>query len=583
MGARKGAGGPGRWVFIDLAHQFLDVVGPAQIPDEWLWEATRPETGRKAGGRVEPERRHSTVLLRLDGETELETLREIASQTEHFYVSVSDVYVKRNGRLSTEFEEEVFGIGVALYSPELVAFKRRFLERLQMKLAQQKAEKRKTLGEKTVPALSKASSLAIARRKSISGIADSFLALTQRHNPYNSQVGGHFSVAYIRGGEPFEKAKEMQKEVKAKLSQKGGRASFLVEHLNVVMAGGQIERIPFAKSRPLEQRAISLACLEKFLETHKDSITADMTTSDVVQQIIVPETLRHASSYVTAKMNTTEEVVEPLHSTTTGTVVAPRPPLGHVDFFVSHAWSYSFLELVSAIRNHHARHGIGIERPKRSSPDNAASTTESSLVVGNGTVRAAKADTSKTTGPERDTYYWLDIFAVNQHNLFSETELPQLCNAINASTAVVVVLYPWDQPVSLSRVWCLFEMMTAMNSEKTVTVLMPPSQHALFKVLLQTLASWGVCLRTGTYFTTLRCTSGHHLFTICGLDSNASQEQLDRDFGTIRQRLSEIDSEHAQATDPQDLKNIRKQIEVSSFLCCPVPRTGAEYHRKLTN
>jgi hypothetical protein len=59
------------------------VVGPDVVPDAWVWQGNRDPVavgGRSgvAGGWVQPDRRHSTVLLRLDTELSIDALREVS-------------------------------------------------------------------------------------------------------------------------------------------------------------------------------------------------------------------------------------------------------------------------------------------------------------------------------------------------------------------------------------------------------------------------------------------------------------------------------------------------------------------------
>ncbi|KXZ53444.1 hypothetical protein GPECTOR_7g1343 [Gonium pectorale] len=118
--------------------------------------------------------------------------------------------------------------------------------------------------------------------------------------------------------------------------------------------------------------------------------------------------------------------------------------VGPTTYFVSHAWSYNFSDLISLVERHYA------ELP--------------------GT------DKGKTFTP---VYYWVDILAVTQHFKGQFTDHPDSdfpgtgmgtgtgtsTGVIRASKAVLFTMYPWRSPIAPTRVWCLFEALTAVQSE----------------------------------------------------------------------------------------------------------------------
>ena len=66
--------------------RFVDVVGPDVVPEAWVWQGHRDGEGERsavAGGWVQPDRRHSTVLLRLNSELCIDALREVSNQRRH--------------------------------------------------------------------------------------------------------------------------------------------------------------------------------------------------------------------------------------------------------------------------------------------------------------------------------------------------------------------------------------------------------------------------------------------------------------------------------------------------------------------
>ena len=85
------------------------------------------------------------------------------------------------------------------------------------------------------------------------------------------------------------------------------------------------------------------------------------------------------------------------------------------------------------------------------------------------------------------TFFWMDIFCVNQHlksrygGLLAFAFDP-LRNAILRCEKVMMFFETWDDPAPLSRVWCLNELRIALLLGKEVEVIMPPQALASFRV-----------------------------------------------------------------------------------------------------
>ena len=58
-------------------------------------------------------------------------------------------------------------------------------------------------------------------------------------------------------------------------------------------------------------------------------------------------------------------------------------------------------------------------------------------------------------------FYWIDIWAVSQHFKGTFTKHPDadFPSVITSGRGVLLTLAPWTAPVTVSRVWCLFEIM----------------------------------------------------------------------------------------------------------------------------
>ncbi|EFJ49075.1 hypothetical protein VOLCADRAFT_104512 [Volvox carteri f. nagariensis] len=147
------------------------------------------------------------------------------------------------------------------------------------------------------------------------------------------------------------------------------------------------------------QCAVSLAFLRRFrtrlLRERKDA--ASLCTSQVVQEVIKPMTASSACRLTDLNLN---ELVS-------------EADVGPPDYFISHAWSMPFLQLLDCFFNH-------------------------------------------LQGALDSTRVWLDIFAVNQHpGAEQKDDLENLRTAIALSQATLVCLDARGTP--LERVWCLYE------------------------------------------------------------------------------------------------------------------------------
>ena len=81
--------------------------------------------------------------------------------------------------------------------------------------------------------------------------------------------------------------------------------------------------------------------------------------------------------------------------------------------------------------------------------------------------------------PGKTHYYFLDQFSLNQHKFVDEganqKEMQEMVvNALQSemirSAHVLMCLHPWNQPVPLRRMWCLFELFTAVSNGVELTM-----------------------------------------------------------------------------------------------------------------
>ncbi|KAF0702792.1 Aste57867_7742 [Aphanomyces stellatus] len=119
-------------------------------------------------------------------------------------------------------------------------------------------------------------------------------------------------------------------------------------------------------------------------------------------------------------------------------------------WFVSHAWSYKFVDVVDALTDFFDDQGLD--------PDNVA--------------------------------VWFCMFNNNQHDnnqhLVNNTVLPfevwvdSFQSALKAIGNVVMVLSLWNNPTTLMRTWCVFEIYVAIQTKARFEVAMGKTQKQAF-------------------------------------------------------------------------------------------------------
>lgn len=119
---------------------------------------------------------------------------------------------------------------------------------------------------------------------------------------------------------------------------------------------------------------------------------------------------------------------------------------GPCDVYVIHAWNTEFSDLISSIDLFERR------------------TFHS---------------TSSPRSPRENIRYFVDYFSINQN--FKVTQpLKDIQDVIRSCECVLVVMSPWSAPLPLTRAWCLFELMTAIEAKLRVQVTMPAEENDKF-------------------------------------------------------------------------------------------------------
>ncbi|KAJ3042088.1 hypothetical protein HDV00_008170 [Rhizophlyctis rosea] len=146
----------------------------------------------------------------------------------------------------------------------------------------------------------------------------------------------------------------------------------------------------------------------------------NLTTANVCEKFIKPET---------AKTESYCEKVAKVQNT------GVRRP----GWFISHSWQYRFLDVADAIESFFSDEG-----------------------------NLYKKD---------DKIVWFDLFSLpqqNRPNLKAKWLQTSFMTAISAMKSVVMIIPRWDQPIILSRAWCIFEIYAANVTFSFLHVAMPP-------------------------------------------------------------------------------------------------------------
>eukprot|EP00045_Choanoeca_perplexa_P008828 m.82952 g.82952 ORF g.82952 m.82952 type:complete len:675 (-) comp14638_c0_seq12:71-2095(-) len=204
---------------------------------------------------------------------------------------------------------------------------------------------------------------------------------------------------------------------------------------------------------PLGVTPTALKLLLKAVKHHygDDYITKTTTQvcDDVVKPLLAPipnlslvQLLQHAS--------------REKESGASANLVLPGLELKPANRFVSHAWRYTFAQVVESL------------------------------------LRYAEEQ-------EEEMYYWFDLCCNNQH---SAASLPYEWWTSVFATSVgnighTLLLYgPWDDPVPLKRSWCLFELHTSVKQGCQATVLLMDGQG--LKEVLETGVADGITMALST-------------------------------------------------------------------------------------
>lgn len=192
-------------------------------------------------------------------------------------------------------------------------------------------------------------------------------------------------------------------------------------------------------SRPFPMLGISLAGINDFIERCGGrAALQQMSTKDVCNMKLLPTTSMTGSSYCD--------------------YIEHHPDLRYSNYvstaniFISHAWNSTFLQVIDAIKTF-----LGSQEGQKEE--------------------------------DGDHYLWFDLFSNNQHfysPLPFEWWQGTFMNAIQNIGRVVMVMDPWDNPLTLTRSWCLWEIYCAVKTNSDFEIAMSRDQKQAFETALMT-------------------------------------------------------------------------------------------------
>ena len=173
-------------------------------------------------------------------------------------------------------------------------------------------------------------------------------------------------------------------------------------------ASGIKSQVPQSPQKP---QGLHITAIQKFIKDHPNIQKHSLTTSQISKDIVKPETKGTASCYLRKYANRSDR--------STG-----KPYTAPATVFVSHAWQYSFSAVVADV----------LERFADENPD---------------------------------SYFWFDLFSNDQNDMW-QRDFEWFCTTFSSSITEIghflLVLSPWDNPIPITRSWCLFEIYTALHN-----------------------------------------------------------------------------------------------------------------------
>eukprot|EP00053_Salpingoeca_punica_P024826 m.14785 g.14785 ORF g.14785 m.14785 type:complete len:518 (+) comp7228_c0_seq1:82-1635(+) len=168
---------------------------------------------------------------------------------------------------------------------------------------------------------------------------------------------------------------------------------------------------------------VSAAFLRAFRAEHN---LAGLTTEQVKQQIVLEESKEWECVYIKVPK-----------------VYSNKHYLGEATVFVSHAWKYDMNDVIDVLLRFADQQHDG-----------------------------------------KEIFFWFDVFCVNQHtheNHTSDWWQTAFKKQIKDIGKVLLVMAPWQDPIPMTRAWCLWEIHCAIEGKIPLSIGLPPNQRDAFQ------------------------------------------------------------------------------------------------------
>eukprot|EP00053_Salpingoeca_punica_P015694 m.145072 g.145072 ORF g.145072 m.145072 type:complete len:939 (+) comp16778_c0_seq16:20-2836(+) len=178
---------------------------------------------------------------------------------------------------------------------------------------------------------------------------------------------------------------------------------------------------------------ISVAFIRKFSAEHLVGDRADFTTAQICEAVVKERTRALECSYVQYLQQAADS----------GSSSGVDIDVGKAKVFVSHAWKYKLRDVFTVMLEYADKYAA--ENPKAP-----------------------------------PLFFYFDLFCNNQHATESHP-FDWWCSTFQRNIMsigqVLLVMAPWDDPVPLTRAWCLWEIHCALDGKVPLTIGLPPDQR----------------------------------------------------------------------------------------------------------
>lgn len=191
----------------------------------------------------------------------------------------------------------------------------------------------------------------------------------------------------------------------------------------------------------LPMQGVKLLLLQRIRDIVVDRGDSGMTTSDVCEHYVKNWTRDYSASLSNSLLRGHSVVPHPIIGLTYDQAISKQATV-----FTSHAWKFNFCSFVACLEDYVNTH------------DDITDTGSSfwfDLVVND-----------QWNAPNRTFEWWCTIFKTT----------------VGTIGHTLLILSPWDNPIPLTRAWCLWEIHTTKLSGSKFSIAIPPEEQHKFQV-----------------------------------------------------------------------------------------------------